>query len=284
VGGPGHACLFRRIRRPGAKMVTVLPWNPRAHLPAVQAMVFLLMLPTVLPWPSWRGLTLPFRTGAPRRSHAGPVPSGFPLSGRIRSWRAIVFSGERVLAARKIGLIKVFDLLPEKADELIAGLRGDASCRGIELLRAEPHPGSGGADIVVTATTSTRPVFEGKLLREGMHINAIGAFKPRCRRWMRRPSAGREFLWIPWKPVWRRPGPDHSPEERPDSRDRHPGRAGRSGGREKAGKGVGSGDYLFQIRRNAVQDVPYPRPCTAGHGRKIWDKRWSCKGQPGKGS
>jgi ornithine cyclodeaminase len=35
-----------------------------------------------------------------------------------------------------------------------------------------------GADIVVTATTSVRPVFEGKLLNEGTHINAIGAFRP----------------------------------------------------------------------------------------------------------
>ncbi len=31
---------------------------------------------------------------------------------------------------------------------------------------------------MVTATTSSRPVFDGKLLKEGMHINAIGSFKP----------------------------------------------------------------------------------------------------------
>ncbi len=32
-----------------------------------------------------------------------------------------------------------------------------------------------GADIVVTATTSAEPVFDGRLVEEGMHINAIGA-------------------------------------------------------------------------------------------------------------
>ena len=31
---------------------------------------------------------------------------------------------------------------------------------------------------VVTVTTSSRPVFEGKLLKEGTHINAIGAYRP----------------------------------------------------------------------------------------------------------
>ncbi len=81
--------------------------------------------------------------------------------------------------SRKIEAVKVFDLLPEKADELIAVLRRDASFRGIDLLRAEnPTQALEGADIVVTATTSSRPVFEGKQLKEGMHINAIGAFKP----------------------------------------------------------------------------------------------------------
>ena len=84
-----------------------------------------------------------------------------------------------VLSARKIERIKVFDVLPVKTDELIAGLREDASCRGIELLRAvTPTQALEGTDIVVTATTSSQPVFDGKLLSEGMHINAIGAFKP----------------------------------------------------------------------------------------------------------
>jgi len=34
------------------------------------------------------------------------------------------------------------------------------------------------ADIICTATTSTQPVFEGKLLRPGTHINAVGAYAP----------------------------------------------------------------------------------------------------------
>jgi len=35
-----------------------------------------------------------------------------------------------------------------------------------------------GADIVVTATTSTVPVFSGDSLGEGVHINAVGSFTP----------------------------------------------------------------------------------------------------------
>jgi ornithine cyclodeaminase len=34
------------------------------------------------------------------------------------------------------------------------------------------------ADIVVTATTATTPVFDGERLRSGTHVNAVGSFKP----------------------------------------------------------------------------------------------------------
>lgn len=36
----------------------------------------------------------------------------------------------------------------------------------------------GGADIVVTATTSNKPVFSGNRIQKGTHINAVGSFTP----------------------------------------------------------------------------------------------------------
>ncbi len=38
-----------------------------------------------------------------------------------------------------------------------------------------------GADIICTCTTSGTPVFDGKLLTEGVHINAVGAHQPEHR-------------------------------------------------------------------------------------------------------
>ncbi|HEY6104225.1 MAG TPA: ornithine cyclodeaminase family protein, partial [bacterium] len=38
-----------------------------------------------------------------------------------------------------------------------------------------------GADVIITATTSHRPVFDGRHLRPGTHITAIGAFTPAMR-------------------------------------------------------------------------------------------------------
>jgi ornithine cyclodeaminase/alanine dehydrogenase-like protein (mu-crystallin family) len=44
------------------------------------------------------------------------------------------------------------------------------------LTRVEsPEAALDGADIVVTATTAREPVFDGRLLRPGMHVNVIGS-------------------------------------------------------------------------------------------------------------
>jgi ornithine cyclodeaminase len=37
------------------------------------------------------------------------------------------------------------------------------------------------SDILVTVTTSTTPVFDGRHLKEGTHINAVGAYTPEMR-------------------------------------------------------------------------------------------------------
>ena len=34
------------------------------------------------------------------------------------------------------------------------------------------------ADIICTATTSTTPVFDGRLIKPGTHINGVGSFTP----------------------------------------------------------------------------------------------------------
>jgi ornithine cyclodeaminase len=165
----------------GAKMVTVLPGNPQARLPAVQAIVFLFDAGSGSPLAILEGTHLTrFRTGAATGA-ATQV-----LSRRDSKTLALFGAGGQsffqvrgVLAARRIEQIRIFDVLPERAEALMAGLREDSSCRGVELIRAgAPARALEGADIVVTATTSSRPVFDGKELGEGTHVNAIGAFTP----------------------------------------------------------------------------------------------------------
>jgi ornithine cyclodeaminase/alanine dehydrogenase-like protein (mu-crystallin family) len=46
---------------------------------------------------------------------------------------------------------------------------------------ASPAAALARADIVVTATTSPTPVFDGHALRPGVHVDAVGSFQPTTR-------------------------------------------------------------------------------------------------------
>jgi len=165
----------------GTKVVTVFPKNPQQGLPAIQALVVLFDAATGSPLAIFEGTHLTrlrtgAATGAATQVFSRPEASKLALFG---AGGQSFFQAEGVLATRRIERIKIFDLLPEKADILVGALRRSPLNRDVEVLRANsPAEALEGADIVVTATSSSKPVFEGKLLTPGVHINAIGSFRP----------------------------------------------------------------------------------------------------------
>lgn len=77
---------------------------------------------------------------------------------------------------RPLKLVKVFDPVPRKAAEFSKQMSAKL---GIEVVAAEdPRAAAAGCDIVSTVTDSRTPVFEGKWLDEGTHVNAIGCHSP----------------------------------------------------------------------------------------------------------
>jgi ornithine cyclodeaminase len=170
-----------RTKALGAKMVTVLPQNPRTSLPAVQGLVVLFDASRGFPLAILEGTHLTrFRTGA-------ATGAATQVLSRTDSKNLALFGTggqsffqiKGVLATRRIERIKIFDLLPESMNSLMGRLKKDPLSREVELFKASsPAQALEGADIVVTATNSIRPVFEGRLLEEGTHINAIGAYRP----------------------------------------------------------------------------------------------------------
>lgn len=86
---------------------------------------------------------------------------------------------EAIKEVRDLQSALVYDIVPGKrrlfAEEMSVRL-------GIDVL-AEDSPDRvvGKSDIIVTSSTSKTPIFNGELLRNGTHINAIGSFKPDAR-------------------------------------------------------------------------------------------------------
>jgi len=77
---------------------------------------------------------------------------------------------------RNITSVKIYDISKERAAAFVNEMRDKLEIEGeICSSAAEAVKDS---DIIVTASTSREPVFDGDLVRPGTHINAFGSFKP----------------------------------------------------------------------------------------------------------
>ncbi|MEM2896492.1 MAG: ornithine cyclodeaminase family protein [Candidatus Bathyarchaeia archaeon] len=84
-----------------------------------------------------------------------------------------------VKEVRSIESVRVYDLVPSKAKSFCEEIHEKT---GIEATPVDkPKELVRDSDIIITATTSKTPVFNGEWLEKGVHINAIGAHTPETR-------------------------------------------------------------------------------------------------------
>jgi len=84
-----------------------------------------------------------------------------------------------VCTARDIQEIRLFNRNPEKAVRLAEELEElmDGRFPSVVVVNS-PEEAVEGADVLVTATNAAQPVFKPSALSPGIHINAIGSFRP----------------------------------------------------------------------------------------------------------
>ncbi|MDQ4044951.1 MAG: ornithine cyclodeaminase, partial [Chloroflexota bacterium] len=164
----------------GFKVVSVFEGNRERGLPTISAMVCLIDAETGVPAAIMNGAYLTaLRTGAvsgaatdllARRDARRVVVIGAGAQG--------VTQAAAVAAVRPIERITVVDL----SEDSLRRYRDDVAKEWPELSdRIETSTDSSAvaeADVICTATTSRRPVFDAADVRPGTHINAIGAFTP----------------------------------------------------------------------------------------------------------
>lgn len=165
----------------GAKIVSVFSHNPERDLPTIHAVVIVLDSTTGVPVALMDGAYLTaLRTGAASgaatdllaRKDAHVVAIfGAGTQGRTQL--------EAVCTVRSITRVLVFDINPEQAVSYVNEMRArGAPIPGEIHIAASPEEAISQADIVCTATTSIQPLFDGRKLRPGTHINAVGAYTP----------------------------------------------------------------------------------------------------------
>jgi ornithine cyclodeaminase/alanine dehydrogenase-like protein (mu-crystallin family) len=161
------------------KLVMTYPGNQARGLPVVQGLMLVFDDATGTP----RALIDAAELTAIRTGAAGGL--AIKLLAR-RDCRSVVLIGAGVqgrkqlaaaMAVRSINQVFLFEPNNNVAEGLIEDLR--TSTTGLRITRIDdPDDGVAQADIVLTATTSPIPTFNGSALRPGTHINAVGAYQP----------------------------------------------------------------------------------------------------------
>jgi ornithine cyclodeaminase/alanine dehydrogenase len=83
-----------------------------------------------------------------------------------------------VAVARKLSKAMVYDISSEAADRFVTEMSAKLEMEVVKVGSAEELLV---ADIICTATSSPTPLFDGKKVREGTHINGIGSHTPNAR-------------------------------------------------------------------------------------------------------
>ncbi len=165
------------ISKISLKTVTINKDNPDWGLPMIQAMVMIFDAATGSPVAVMDGEHLTaMRTGA---------VSGLAtdlLARKDAEVVAIIGTGaqgktqlEAVCEVREIKKAIVFDLNKERANAFAEMMSEKLQ---IEVISAISPDDISLADIICTATSSSRPVFDDANLRTGVHINGVGSYRP----------------------------------------------------------------------------------------------------------
>jgi ornithine cyclodeaminase/alanine dehydrogenase-like protein (mu-crystallin family) len=161
----------------GLKTVSTNRNNPENGLPMIHALVQLFDAKTGIPQAVMDGEVLTaFRTGA-----ASGIATRI-LSNPSSKTAAVIGAGvqgrtqlEAVCCVRDIEKAYVYDLSEAQVEKYAAEMSEKLD---ISVIPMKEMAQIGEADVICTATSSQRPLFDHAMLKEGVHINAIGAYRP----------------------------------------------------------------------------------------------------------
>ena len=86
---------------------------------------------------------------------------------------------EAMLAARDIKEVRVFDLNYDRTKEFADRMQEELASYGAKIVAAKTSDEAGeGADLLITVTPSSKPVFDASKVKEGATISCVGAYQP----------------------------------------------------------------------------------------------------------
>lgn len=164
----------------GTKLVTVFPANGARHLPSIYGTYVLMDGETGAPLCCMDGarLTL-WRTAAASALAARALAPANPRQLLMVGVGALApFLIRAHCAVRSYADILLWNHRSERADELAQQLRAEGlSVTAVTDLEAAVRA----SDVISCATLSHEPLIQGAWLRDGQHVDAVGAYRPDMR-------------------------------------------------------------------------------------------------------
>lgn len=162
----------------GGKVVSVFPGNADLDLPVTPGVVLLLDPQTGAPAAVMDGTYLTtLRTGAASGLAtdvlARPDSEVLTIFGAATQARGQL---EGVLSVRCVREIRITSRSRRSAERFAREISG-----GRVRVLEDPREAVEGADVIVTVTDSETPVFPGRTVQPGTHVNAIGSYRPDMR-------------------------------------------------------------------------------------------------------
>ncbi len=162
------------------KVVSVFPQNAQHGEPVIYGLVLALEAATGRPLAIMEGSALTaIRTGAASGA-ATDV-----LARTDTAVAAIFGSGvqartqlEAICTVRPIQEVRIYSLVRDQAQTLAAELAGQGPIPVHMRVVDTPDEAVRDADVICTATTSRLPVFDGRSLSPGAHVNGVGSYLP----------------------------------------------------------------------------------------------------------
>lgn len=188
IQAPAHdgSFLFMPAYAPGLenaalKVVCVFPHNIDRGIPSAPAQVFLIdgttgMVNAVLDGTYVTQL----RTGAASGAALDVLArKGAQKGALIGTGGQAATQLEAMLAVRNLKQVKVFDLNAQRTQTFVDLMQKELSSYGAEILAATTSDNAvEDADILITVTPSSRPVFDGTKIKAGCTLSCVGAYQP----------------------------------------------------------------------------------------------------------
>lgn len=187
IQAPNHNGVFlfmpsyvEELDAAGLKVVNIFPENVKENLPTAPAQVLLIDGKTGIVTAILDGTYVTqLRTGA----SSGAAFDLFAI--KDAKIGALIGTGgqaatqlEAMMVARELDEVRIFDLDEKRRQAFVNEMQEELKCYNTKIVEATSSDKAiENADIIVTVTPSTKPVFDGTKVKKGATVSCVGAYQ-----------------------------------------------------------------------------------------------------------